>query len=257
MPNTNNSGPLLLRSMNKQNLSKRVKSHLLKSWRPKTVSQYQVYHRRWNTYCIIKGINPLEANVNNGLEFLCDLFDKGLRYSALNSARSALSCILDLSDGVKFGSHPLTVRLLKSFYNQRPPMARYSSIWNIDIVLDYLRELTPLGSLSLKLLSFKTVMLLLLCTCSRQQRLLNIKRSHIINEVDGSISIRISMLQKHSRKGKSLEVLKLHQFKDDKSLCIVSCINAYLQRTSDLIDKDDDIFLCSFRPPTKPLVLKR
>ena len=246
------SGSLLVRSMDKCNLSKRVKSHLLKSWRPKTIRQYQVYHRRWNTFCIIKGIDPLTANLNNGLDFLCELFDKGLRYSALNSARSALSCVLGLTEGMKFGCHPLTIRLLKSFYNQRPPMARYSSIWNINVVLDYLRELTPLSSLSLKMLSFKTVMLLLLCTCSRQQRLLNIKRSHISYEVDGSISIRISILQKHSRKGRSLEILKLQEFKDDRGLCVVNCVKTYLQRTSDHVG-DNDIFLCSFRAPHRAI----
>ena len=87
-------------------------------------------HRKWNMYCVLKGLDPLEANLNHGLEW--------------------------------------------------PPMARYSSNLNVDVVLDYLRELTPLSQLSLKLLSFKTVMLLLLCTCSRQQRLLNDYEHHCL-----------------------------------------------------------------------------
>ena len=76
----------------------------------------------------------------------------------------------------------MTIRLLRSFYNQTPPHVRYASIWNIQVVLDYLRELTPLCTLSLKLITFKLVMLLLLCICSRQQRILNIKRSNVILE---------------------------------------------------------------------------
>ena len=252
MQDRNVSGSLLVRSWGNKALPKRVTDHLLKSWRPKTVSQYNVYLRKWNTFCIIKNIDPLKADLKFGLDFLCELFDTGLRYSALNSARSALSCVLHLIDGVKFGSHPLTIRLLRSFYNQRPPQARYSSIWNVETVLDYLRELTPLRSLSLKLLSLKTVMLLLLCTCSRQQRLINIKRSDVICEEDGSISIKISALQKHSRKGKSLEILRLKEFPQDRSLCVVNCIKMYLQRTQDLVH-GENVFICSFRPPYKAI----
>ena len=248
MLNANCGSSLLVRSFSRCKLPMRVQNHLLKSWRPKTVLQYNVYHKRWNTYCVCKGINPLTTTFEHGLNFLCDLFDSGLRYSALNSARSALSCILEYKNGVSFGSHPLTVRLLKSFYNQRPPMARYSSVWNTEIVLNYLRELSPLRNLSLKLLTLKMVMLFLLATCSRQQRLISIKRSLIMEEDDGSITVRLDKLQKHSRPGRSIENIKLEQFSHDKSLCVVSCIKAYLERTNELIT-DKETFLCSFRAP--------
>ena len=225
-------------------------SHMLSSLRPKTQAQYKVYHNRWRTFCILKGVDVLNPPLNKGLDFLCYLFDLGLKYTSLNTARSALSCILGQFDGHLFGQHPLTIRLLRGFYNQRPPCARYASMWNPTIVLDYLRELTPLRTLSLKVLTLKFTMLFLLATCSRQQRLLSIKRDNIIFEQDESVSIRLDLVQKHSRKGKSLEIIKLKPFNEDKSLCVIQNLKTYLSKTND-INNAEGFLMCSFKPPYK------
>ena len=230
-------------------------SHVLDSWRPKTKGLYATYQRRWNTFCVIKGVDPLEPGINPPLSFLCELFDKGLRYSALNTARSALSCIIKPFDGVPFGQHPLTIRVLKSFYNKRPPCARYSAMWNPQIVIDHVRELIPLRSLSLKMLTLKVVILFLLSTCSRQQRLLSVKRSNIKWECDGSVSIRIDEVQKHSTRGKSLEIIKLKPFLEDKGVCVIATLKAYLDRTQEITNAGDAL-LCSFQPPHKGVGLQ-
>ena len=89
---------------------------------------------------MLKGFDLLSPKFNDALLFLTSLFDKGVGYSALNMARSALSCVLPLFEECNFGSHPITVRVMKSFYNKRPPRARYATIWNPQMVIDYLRE---------------------------------------------------------------------------------------------------------------------
>ena len=220
------------------------------SWRDKTKLQYAIYHRKWQTFCVIKQIDPLSPDLNDVLSFLVTLFDKGLRYSGLNSARSALSCILPQFEGYNFGSHPLTVRLLRSFYNKRPPQVRYASMWDPDIVIDYLREKVPLRELSIKDITLKFCMLFLLATCSRQQRLISLKRSNIIFQTDGSVDIRIDTLQKHSSRGKSLEILSLKPFLTDKSVCVVTNLRIYLKKTAELTNAGDLLF-CSFAPPYK------
>ena len=222
--------------------------HVLDSWRYKTKIQYSVYHRKWQTFCFLKGIDPLEPHLNDALSFLVLLFDGGLRYSGLNSAQSALSCILPMFEGCNFGSHPLTVRLLKSFYNKRPPQARYTSMWNPGLVVDYLREFTPIKDLSIKNLTLKCSMLLLLATCSRQQRLVSIKRSNILFQEDGSVDITTDVLQKHSSRGKSLEVISIKPFDDDRSVCVVQNLKMYLKKTKDISNAGDALF-CSFAPP--------
>ena len=218
------------------------------SWRDKTKTQYAVYHRRWNTYCVIKNIEPLNPKFNDVLSFLVTQFDLGLRYSALNSVRSALSCILPMFEGFSFGTHPTTLRLLKSFYNKRPPQARYTEMWNPDIVLDYLREKTPLDKLSLKELTLKFVMLFMLATCCRQQKLCLLKRSNIKFQSNGSVKIVIDELQKHSTRGKSLEVLTLKPFTEDRSICVVTNLKTYVSKTEQ-VSNAGDWLLCSFKPP--------
>ena len=244
------SGLLLKRSMLMKNLPKEVLSHALDSWREKTKLQYAVYHRRWNTYCILKNIDTLNPQFNQVLSFLVSQFDLGLRYSALNSIRSALSCVLPHFEGFSFGTHPNTLRLLKSFYNKRPPQARYAEMWNPDTVLDFLREKTPLNSLSLKDLTLKFCMLFLLATCARQQKLCMLKRSNIKFQPDGSVKIVIDELQKHSSKGKSLEVLQLSPFSQDKSICVVNNLKVYLHKTKEVTNAGNNL-LCSFKPPYK------
>ena len=236
--------------MCKKNLPNNVLHHVMGSWRKKTKLQYAVYHRKWQTFCVLRQIDQLSPPFNDILSFLVHLFDSGLRYSALNSARSALSCILPTFEGHNVGSHPLVVRLLKSFYNKRPPQARYVKMWDPDIVIDHLREMTPLRDLSLKELTLKFVMLFLLATCSRQQRLCSVKRSNITVQLDGSIDIQTDEVQKHSSRGKSLEILTLKPFQDDRSVCVVENLKMYLKKTKDLTNAEDAL-LCSYAPPYK------
>ena len=77
------------------------------------------------------------------LDFLASLVESGLSYSAINSARSALSAIGLVQDGFSVGSHPLVIRLLKGANNMKPPQSRYSETWDASLVLAYLKTLTP------------------------------------------------------------------------------------------------------------------
>ena len=243
---------MLRTAFSSKNLPHKVFAHIMDSWRDKTKIQYAIYHRKWQTYCVLKQVEPLSPSLNDCLSFLVSLFDKGLGYSGLNSARSALSCVLPQFEGHNFGSHPLTVRLLRSFYNKRPPQARYASMWDPDIVIDYLREKVPLKELSIKDITLKFCMLFLLATCSRQQRLVSLKRSNIKFQPNGSVDIIIDTLQKHSSRGKSLEVLSLKPFLDDKSVCVVTNLKVYLKKTAEITNAGDLLF-CSFAPPYKPV----
>ena len=240
-------GSLLKVAMDKKQVPKAVLNRVMDSWRDKTKLQYAVHHRKWNTFCVIKNIDPLNPAINEGLLFLVSLFDKGLRYSGLNSARRALSCILPLFDNWSFGTHPLVLRAMRSFYNKRPPQARYSHMWHTNLVIDYLREITPISSLSLKDLTQKLCMLFLLATCSRQQRICSLKRSNIKIQHDGTVDITTDSLQKHFSRSKSLEVLTLKPFLEDRSICVVNNLLHYMLRTQD-ISNAGDYLICIYVP---------
>ena len=119
-------------------LSSATKEILMSSWRSGTRKQYSTYLSRWERYCEENQLSKLNPGLNGAIEFLTFLFESGLGYSALNTARSALSAILPLFNGIKFGEHPLVGRFLKGVYEQRPALPRYKAIWNVGEVLNYL-----------------------------------------------------------------------------------------------------------------------
>ena len=90
------------------------------------------------------------------------LFRSGLGYGAVNTARSALSSIITLNDGRKgnLGNILYSLLLLKGIYELRPALPKYSRIWDVNIVLNFLKTLDFASELSLKDLSLKLTMLL-------------------------------------------------------------------------------------------------
>ena len=83
------------------------------SWRESTQRQYQCYIEKWNSFCSERQIDPLCTTVNFVIDFLTDLFETGVGYSAINTARSALSAYTPLEGSYQVGNHPLIQDLLK------------------------------------------------------------------------------------------------------------------------------------------------
>ena len=100
-------------------------------------------------------IDPLKFNANFVLEFLVDLFDSGIGYSCINTARSALSAILCQNSGVTVGKSPFIKRFMKGVFQLRPTLPHYNFIWDVKIVLDYLELIFPLTEVLLEELTHK------------------------------------------------------------------------------------------------------
>ncbi|XP_068723749.1 uncharacterized protein [Montipora capricornis] len=92
---------LLVRGLlTSQGLSASAASVILQGWRAGMQQQYASYLKRWELYCGERKIDPLSASVIQGVNFLSELYQKHqLSYSALNTARSALSPIIFPSGG--------------------------------------------------------------------------------------------------------------------------------------------------------------
>jgi len=120
-------------------------------------------------YCRKWKINPISIPVASGLNFLAELYNKGLSYSALNTARSALTSVIVLQGDQSFGNHSLVSRFLKGTFTTRPALPKYKEVWDVNIVLVHLKTLRPAETLSLKLLSFKIVMLMAILSGQRCQ----------------------------------------------------------------------------------------
>ena len=60
---------------------------------------------------------------------------------------------------------------MRGVFNLRPPIPRYEEIWDVRIVLNYLRQLSPAKDLPLKSLTLKVCMLVALVSGQRVQTL--------------------------------------------------------------------------------------
>ena len=93
---------------------------IMQSWRDSTHKQYKVYINKWLQFCGEGSHDPLHPSVRSVLSFLHRLFKKGLSYSALNTARSAVSnidiTVRDVQDRTPVGKHFLVCRYLKGVF---------------------------------------------------------------------------------------------------------------------------------------------
>ena len=156
-------------SFQNKGLSERALSVISSSWRKSTQRRNIPYLNKWDRYCHSRLLNPLSATV--GVNFLAILYDEGMGYSALNTARSALSTVFTLQNNQTFGIHPLVTRFMKGVFETRPSLPRYSETWDVNVVLDYIAGLGQPEDQDLKMLTYKTVMLLALLTGQRRQTL--------------------------------------------------------------------------------------
>jgi hypothetical protein len=63
----------------------------MSSW--KTGIHYQTYISKWVQYCCERHISSISVTIVDVIDFFTGLFQSGLGYSALNTARGALSAL--------------------------------------------------------------------------------------------------------------------------------------------------------------------
>ena len=197
-------------------------------------------------FCSKWNIDPMQPLVNHVLDFLCELFDAGLGYSALNTARSAMSSFVFI-DNVPVGSHSLVKRFMKGVFEQRPSLPRYQETWDVSLVLDLLRSWVPLNTISMKKLTLKLSMLIALTTAQRCQTLHLIKINDIVIQDTGSIIVYIGDKVKQSKPGLKQIKLWLPKCSEDKNNCVATTMQVYLQRTTSL-RSDEQLFISFLKP---------
>ena len=130
------------KSFGKQfNLSSGVLDLIMKSWSEGTAKQYAPLLRRWFSFCYENELEPLNADVTSGAEFLTQYFrNSSCEYPSINTAHSALSSVLPAVNGFTFGEQPLIKRLLRGMFKERPTFPRYTVTYDVKYVLDYVKN---------------------------------------------------------------------------------------------------------------------
>lgn len=176
-------------------------SIIMKSWREKTKKQYHTYIKQWEIYCKENKIMITLPRVCDIVNFLKFLFTKGLSYSVINSARSALSSFVNLQDSNhSVGNHPVICRFMRGTFNLRPALPRYVHTWDVSVVINYLKSQSPTEELSLKQITLKLAMLMALLSGQRAQslQLLDIRK---MNQTSDFVVFVIDQLVKQTRPG--------------------------------------------------------
>ena len=191
----------------------------------------------------------MQANLIDVVDFLTYIFDNGLKgcpvgYSAMNTARSALSTFLQI-DGVDAGKHPVVKRFMRGVFNQRPALPKYSYTWDLGILLKYIEDL-PSAGLSLKMLSMKLYTLLVILTGQRSQAISLFDINNMFVE-DDKIIFRVFEPMKTSGP-KSHNGEFMYKAFVDKNLCVVTCVNEYLEKVKDLRGDVTSLFVSYIKP---------
>ena len=215
-------------------------------WRDSTKKQYDTYLKKWTEFCESQKRTAHHSSIGLGLDFLYELHKKGLSYSAINTARSAISSFMSFNH-VDFGNHKLVCRFMRGIFNLKPSIPRYLSIWDPDLVLHFLRRLSPCHRLSLKLLTLKVVTLLALLTVQRSQTL-HALTLDCISFTDNCVQITVKSLLKTSRPNFHLSPIVFHRYHRHKKLCIYRYLTEYIHRTKSLRDKQEKLFISYQKP---------
>lgn len=198
-------------------------------------------------------MDPTDAPKNLILEFLTDLFHKGLEYRTINVYRSALSAYHNQIEGTPVGQLKEVCTLMAGIDNLRPPTPKYSVIWEVDSVLKCIKNWGEEDDkLSNKDLSLKTAMLLALAKIKRCSDLQILDTRYMALGED-KVVFRLAEKPKNFRtKGTIPPPIEYKSI--GGSLCPVRTIKSYVVRTTPWREKNKATrFFLSYINPHEPI----
>lgn len=138
---------------------------------------------------------------------------------------------------------------MKGVFNTRQPTPKYSEIWDVDVVLQYLELLKPLEKITLKELSLKLVMLLALTSGQRCQTLILLDTAQM-KKTDKYFLFTLTEHVKQNRPGNVMSSFYARKFTDNE-LCVYTVLEVYLERTKEL--RKGSQLLILYAKPYKPV----
>ena len=232
---------------------------------PQRKSTRSVYEAKWaifTKWCLTNQVDFRSPPVKSVADFLLYLFeDKKLQPSTIDGYRSAIADKLGNTQ-VNISKNDNLTRLLESFHRDRPKGRRGIPSWNLSLVLHQLTKapFERLREASLKHLTFKTVFLLALGSGKRRSEIHAWQHKNIRHQADWSkVSLYPSpsflsknQLAKEGPESVAPVVIPAlaptldRSLKSDRSLCPVRVLRYYLDRTTDL-RQDKELVFVSFK----------
>ena len=162
--------PLIGECLISAGLSEDTADIIMQSWRSSTRKQYGSYFKRWVQFCHQQQIDKINPSLGEIMLYLTRLHNEGLSYSAINTAKSMLSTMFEVIHKTDIGRNILVKRFMKGIFHIKPVLPKTLFTWDVKIVLNFLGEMDN-KSLTLRLLSIKLTLLIILTTGQRCQTL--------------------------------------------------------------------------------------
>ena len=205
--------------------------------RESTKTKYASIVRKWKQYCTEKHI-PEEATTTSFANFVAVNFDRSLKYGTLRSYTAALQPYIKQVD------RDVVSKLFKGVYNLRPPVPRYTAVWDVNQVLMYLAAMVVDNESDM---TKRLATLLMLLSGNRVNMLSSFSIQHM-TITENECTFRFDKVLKHSRPGFSNKPMTLRAYPAQKSLCPVHNIWRYLQEVRLSRSSDDNLFLTNRKP---------
>lgn len=177
------------------------------------------------------------------LNFLASLAEQGLAYRSVSTFRSAISAGHATVQGKLVGEHSFVCRLLLGLRLSLPPEPRYSEMWDVNKVLNLFLSWQDNEYLTRKELSAKLAMLLCLISC---RRVSDVRALDITGRVFSLLGVSFTVCRRtktHTR------VIEYPAFQESPKLCVVRCLKAYEDMTSELRPPGERQLLIALRKP--------
>lgn len=214
-----------------------------------TRSNYEAAWKKWSMWCSERNMDPLRCSLTYILDFLTELFTKKLAYRTIGVYRSAISAYHTPVEGISIGKHPRVSALMTGIANLNPPQPKYSTIWDLEDVLNQLRTWPRNELLSPKQLTLKLVMLLAIIAVNRGSEIhkLNIKFKGITKD---KAVFSFGTTVKHFRRGKKTPPIEFYAMPSEPNLCPILTLNCYLDLSKDWrkSDAESQLFLSFVNP---------
>ena len=194
-----------------------------------TNSQYQVHWKRWVLFCTQRQEDPyFPSGIHIVINFLQWARDEyALKYSSLNSARSALQLHVSVQ-GKSLNEFRLLHEFMKGVLREDPTLPRYSNVWDPALVLNLIAGWGLSHELSLKFLTWKLLLLFLLCSGQRIDTIFQFSTENLNYTPDGC-SFTITKKLKRSKVG---TLVQFKKYPADPRLCPLQHLTQYLHVTA-------------------------
>lgn len=214
-----------------------------------TWQQYESSLKKYAKFCDNNSLDVWKIDITQYLRFLSSLYDAGLGYNSINTARSAISTVFGLFSNVSIGEDRLISRFMQGVYKIKPPNCKYNVTWCPSSVLEMIAKWDN-NIINLEQLSLKLVALLALVTAQRVQTLTSLKLSNIVWSTP--VQIKLTDVLKTTKLKNPNPIIILPPY-PDSNLCPVTCLKLYIDKTASVRKPEHNQLLISFVRPHGPI----